>query len=100
IFANKQNLDRHIRIAHKKIKLKPVKCFYCFDYVESLASHLVSQHHSISIDNLKCLDCSKEFSSIKSLIHHRIIHTDERLELDVQWTMNRLLDEIERKQGN
>ncbi|CAF4177704.1 unnamed protein product, partial [Rotaria magnacalcarata] len=24
----------------------------------------------------------------------------ERLEFDVQWTMNRLLDEIERKQGN
>ncbi|CAF3417174.1 unnamed protein product [Rotaria socialis] len=121
IFANKQNLDRHIRIAHKKITFKPVKCFYCFDYVDSLASHLVSQHHSISIDKLKCLDCSKEFSSIKSLIHHRIIHTDhplaafaryirlvkgwvttfedhERLELDVQWAMNRLLDEIERKQ--
>ena len=23
----------------------------------------------------RCVDCSKEFSSIKRLIHHRIIHT-------------------------
>ncbi|CAF0916943.1 unnamed protein product [Rotaria sp. Silwood1] len=111
-FVNKQNLDRHIRIAHKKTKLKPIKCLYCFDYVESLESHLIVKHNSTSIDKLKCLDCSKEFSSIKSLIHHRIVHTDhplafaryirlvkdERRELDVQWTMNRLLDEIERKQ--
>ncbi|CAF0776578.1 unnamed protein product [Rotaria sordida] len=107
-FANKQNLDRHIRIAHKKSKLKSIKCLYCFEYVESLESHLILKHNSTSIDKLKCLDCSKEFSSIKSLIHHRIIHTDhplalrvlydERRELDVQWTMNRLLDEIERQQ--
>ncbi|CAF2384751.1 unnamed protein product [Rotaria sp. Silwood2] len=119
-FVNKQNLDRHIRIVHKKTKLKSIKCLYCFEYVESLESHLIAKHNSTSIDKLKCLDCSKEFSSIKSLIHHRIIHTDhplafahfirlvkgwvttfedhERREVDVQWTMNRLLDEIDRKQ--
>ncbi|CAF3572381.1 unnamed protein product [Adineta steineri] len=97
-FANKQNLDRHIRIIHTKTKLKPIKCFYCSEFVDSLELHLVSQHNSISIDKLKCIDCCKDFSSIKRLIHHRIIHTDERRELDVQWTMNQLLADIEREQ--
>ncbi|UJR36560.1 hypothetical protein I4U23_029279 [Adineta vaga] len=97
-FVNKQNLDRHIKLAHAKSKSKPVQCFYCSEFVPSLESHLITKHDSISSDKFKCLDCLKEFSSIKRLIHHRIIHTDERREVDVQWTMNRLLDEVERMQ--
>ncbi|CAF1299973.1 unnamed protein product [Adineta ricciae] len=120
VFANKQNLDRHVRIAHATTKPNPVRCFYCSEFVESLESHLITEHNSISPDKFKCIDCSKIFLSIKRLMHHRIIHTDhplafarfirlvegrvttfedhERRELDVQWTMNRLLNSVERMQ--
>ncbi|CAF1244633.1 unnamed protein product [Adineta ricciae] len=111
VFANKQNLDRHVRIAHATTKSKPVRCFYCSEFVESLESHLIAEHNSISPDKFKLLedlpidkafDASSNYSyrsSIGLCAFYTVSRgSDERRELDVQWTMNRLLDGVERMQ--
>ncbi|CAF0837046.1 unnamed protein product [Didymodactylos carnosus] len=95
IFANKQNLDRHVRKSHTFNENK-IKCPYCEAKVIGIKvfhSHLIDSH-SCTPGNYKCIDCPKMFSTIKQLSHHRKAHNvDERI---VQRTLENLLSRVEK----
>ena len=79
IFSDKFNLVSHKRMVHEGVKISCDLCFKTFSAKRAMELHMSNVHEGFNLEEYKCQECDRNFTTNGSLKSHQIVHDQNRI---------------------